>query len=296
MQTHYVRLIKDKHKATKGVTRTNSRYLAMLKREKMLNIVHGINWFDYICFALFVVTTIVLCFVIRPFTITFILSITTFLLYSCSNLLISRGKLLGPIIGTINNLVYITLCIIQSVYGEIFINVVLYLPLSIACIVTWYKNRSGETEQLEIKSFTPKAWVLSTTLPLIASAIGYVILGVVLHQKLALINAFSIAIGATGDIIRNLRYKQFSWFYIVSNTLSIALWLGLSVTDISMLPVAFSSVFGLVNSIRGVVYWQNMWHKLETLQGKILAKRKLNIRKIIKLKHRFQKMKWKVGT
>ena len=296
MQTHYVRLIKDKHKATKGVTRTNSRYLAMLKREKMLNIVHGINWFDYICFALFCITTVILLFVVKPISVTFILSIITFLLYSSSNLLISRGSLLGPILSAINNLVYIALCIIQSIYGEIFINVVLYLPLSIACIVTWYKHRSGETEQLEIKSFTPKAWVLSTTLSLIASAIGYVILGVVLHQKLALINAFSIAIGATGDIVRNLRYKQFSWFYIVGNMLSIALWLGFSVTDVSMLPVVFSSVFGLVNSIRGLIYWQNMWHKSEAFQGKILAKRKLNIRKIIKLKHRFQKMKWKVGT
>lgn len=296
MQTHYVRLIKDKHKSTKGVTRTNSTYLTMIKRQQLLKVIHGITWFDYTFFALLLIVSGALFFVVKPINISFILSISTFLLYCTSGILMAKGKLIGAILALVNNFVYITICVMGNVYGEILINAGLYVPLSIMCIVLWKKNQTKQTKELVIRSLNWKQILVWFLCVAAASGLFYLVLGVWWGQTLALLNAISISINASGDILRNLRYKQFWYSYILGNALTIALWLTLSASDLSLLPVAFSCFFSIINSIRGLFSWQNLWRKSQVYQGKILAKRKINIQRIIKLKHRFQRMKWKVGT
>ncbi|MEG1582146.1 MAG: nicotinamide riboside transporter PnuC [Clostridia bacterium] len=294
-------LLIEKKTPTKGVTRTNSTYIAGVRRAQMLKIVQATSLFDKISMAVFLIAGVLCLIFIRPFDIALVVSSVSFMIYVVEGNLCARGKTLGMWLSLASNILYIVFCIFTMVWGEVFVNVVIYLPLAIVALVSWSKNKSVQDgdESVIVKKLNLKMWILWILASLGICVASYLVFGTWLGQKFVIFNAISIATGIIGDCIRTSRCKEFWYFYFVSNLATLLMWIFMSVGEggtLASLPMVLSCIVGIINNVNGYIVWSNLYRKSLVYRGMILNKREVNVSKVIKLKHRFNKMKWKKGS
>ena len=116
-----------------------------------------------------------------------------------------------------------------------------------------------------------------------------------LSQKFALFNAISIAGCIVGDLSRNKRFFEVWYFYMLCNIGGIALWSlqifsGGGQISLAILPTVISFMATLSNNFNGIYIWNVLYKNKHKNGGVYLAKRKVDIRKIVRLKRTYKKM------
>ena len=106
-------------------------------------------------------------------------------------------------------------------------------------------------------------------------------------------------------ILSGLRYKENYLFSLAAGILSTLMWIEVIVTsaksgsfDYSILLMVLNSLAIVTNDIQGYSIWKAMYRKIAVNGGEVFAMRKMNIKKIVKLRHQYQKLVWneKVDT
>ena len=253
------------------------------------------SWFERLWYPIFLLAGVFCLIFIRPFNFELCFSVLSLWLYMFANNLIARGKLTGIIISIISASLYTVVSFFAKVYGEVLINILLYIPLDIIALITFKKNKDKNTNEVSIKKLNIKGWLLTIFLTVVGAGIIFVILYFLPGQVYPLLNALSIAFFLTALIIRNLRFKEFWWFNMLGNIVTITLWVIVSMAGTDMLyglPVALSSLAALCNNVYGIIMWQSIYRKEKT-HGGIYVKRVVKINKVIKLRRRYNKaMNW----
>lgn len=228
--------------------------------------------------------------------------------------LVSRGKIVGIYIGLIECFMYIYICYVTGLYGEIIKMCALNIPLNIFSIISWTKSLkeqkkkkysdAKEESSVVIKKLKAKSYIWI--------ALGSVVLYVGFYFGLKAIGSnaliFSTAVltlTVFAKILSGLRYKENYLFSLAAGILSTLMWIEVIVTsaksgsfDYSILLMVLNSLAIVTNDIQGYSIWKAMYRKIAVNGGEVFAMRKMNIKKIVKLRHQYQRLVWneKVDT
>lgn len=223
--------------------------------------------------------------------------------------LVARGKILGMYIGVLECFLYSINAVSTGLWGEVIKMLCICVPLNIVSIVNWTKSLrkqklerySSENEEIVVRRLSKKEIVKFVFIGIIIAFGCYCLLRFILpligiKQDTALeLGAISLAISIVSKIF-TARKNMESWMLcIVNDIICLFMWAqsivfgGFDLSQISMI-VYYLACF--TNDIYAYSLWKSMYRKIAVNGGKILAQRKVNIRRIIKLKRQFRNLHW----
>lgn len=315
--TYSQKLIRGKVTATEGVHNFDNMKLSYgsigANRIDVLRALQKENKFRIIWYVVFgVLATVCLGLDFRNWQAWFNVADLIILMINID--LVSRGKIVGIYIGLIECFMYIYICYVTGLYGEIIKMCALNIPLNIFSIISWTKSLkeqkkkkysdSKEESSVVIKKLKAKSYIWI--------ALGSVVLYVGFYFGLKAIGSnaliFSTAVltlTVFAKILSGLRYKENYLFSLAAGILSTLMWIEVIVTsaksgsfDYSILLMVLNSLAIVTNDIQGYSIWKAMYRKIAVNGGEVFAMRKMNIKKIVKLRHQYQKLVWneKVDT
>ena len=253
------------------------------------------SWFERLWYPTFFIAGILCLIFIRPFNFELCFAVLSLWLYMVANNLLARGKFVGILLSIISASLYTVVSFFAKVYGEVIINVLLYIPLDVIAVITFKKNTNKKTDELSVKKLSAKGYVITLALLIAGTAGVWGLLYILPGQVYPLLNAISMCAFLCALFLRNLRYIEFWWFNLIGNAVTIAMWIFVSTSSADMLyslPFTLSSLAALLNNIYGIIMWQNIYRKATT-NGGVYVKKQVKINKVIKLRRRYNSaMKW----
>jgi nicotinamide mononucleotide transporter PnuC len=219
--------------------------------------------------------------------------------------LVAKGKLIGIYIGILECLFYAFICFNSALYGEVFKVLAISVPLNTFSIISWMRSmrkqkqeKYAETKQedIVIKKLSKKSQMIYFAAIILCTGIAYVLLRFVIGQTNALVlSAIALAISIVGKVLTAKRFMDSYALFIFGNVICLFMWAqtmiqtGFVLSDITMI-VYYLACFTM--DIYAYDLWKAMYRKVAVNGGVILAKRKVNIRKIIKLRRQFRNLHW----
>lgn len=309
-QNYQRHLVKATVSTNIGITNTDrliKAYGAGANRIELLNKLQKQSKFTLYWFSTFILLgaiCLILDFKNSWFNI-FDLYILLFNIY-----LIARGKLLGMYIGVLECAFYAYICYKSQLFGEVVKVLCISIPLNIYTIISWvvsmkkkkkkmskekYASQDDE-EDIVIKKFNKKLLAAYILMAIAITALSYVFLKFGLKQKTALLlGAIALMITVMGKILTAQRYMESYTVFIIGDIICMLMWgqtlieTGFSIANISMI-VYYLACF--TNNIYAYGLWKSMYRKVAVNGGIILAQRKVNIKKIAKLRRTFRNLHW----
>lgn len=170
--------------------------------------------------------------------------------------LIAVGRREGYIIGLYNSLSYSLLAYGNGLYGEVYLNLLFFVPTGVIGYVLWSRHtsqdRSVEMRQLGL----PQLSMVATVCIACTVGLGF-LLGLNSRQNTPFIDATTNVLSVVATFLMMWRYKEQWLLYILLNIVTIGMWFlrfraGGAAGDLMIL---MWSLFFL-NSLFG--YWR--WH------------------------------------
>ena len=285
-------------RATRGIKTTSETtktggFVAFCKK-----IFGNLPWYEYVWYAVFLVAG-VLCLSLFKFSPILLSAVISLYVYMIASNLQARGVKIGLYFSLASSGIYVAVCILTHVWGEVLANCLIYIPLTVIALVKWNKLSSEETQnELKVTKYGIEEWWF--TIGFVGT--GAISLGLfldkVLGQSYALINAFSIFISLSGDFARNNGKREAWLLYVISNIIAVVLWIFVSSGDgWGTIPYIISSFAGLFNSVIGIVEWQKLLGKNHETTGEYLAyKERKKIERIIRLRRQMRNLSWSAKT
>lgn len=224
--------------------------------------------------------------------------------------LIARGKIIGMYIGVFECFLYSINAMNSGLWGEVIKMLCICVPLNIISIINWKKSQNkqkyekyynSENEDIVVNKLSKKEIVIFSLLGIIIACGCYCLLRFILpligiKQETALeLGAISLTISILGKIL-TARKNMESWMIcIVGDIICLFMWGQSIITggfDLSQISMIVYYLACFTNDIYAYSLWKSMYRKIAVNGGKILAMRKVNIRRIIKLKHQFKNLHW----
>lgn len=224
--------------------------------------------------------------------------------------LIARGKLAGMYIGVFECFLYSFNAMQTGLWGEVIKMICICVPLNIVSIANWTKAlkkqkyekfSSKESEDIIVNRLKKLEIVKFSFIGILVAGACYVLLRYILPlinitQDTALeLGAISLAISIISKIF-TARKNMESWVLcIVNDLICLFMWAqsilvaGFDISQVSMI-VYYMACF--TNDLYAFSLWKSMYRKIAINGGKLLAMRKVNIRRIIKLKRQFTSLRW----
>lgn len=170
--------------------------------------------------------------------------------------LIAIGRREGYLIGLYNSLAYSLLAYRNGLYGEVYLNLLFFLPTGVIGYVLWSRHL-GRGRTVEMRQLGWKQRVAVASLCLVSTIGLGLLLGLNPRQNTPFIDATTNVLSVVATLLMMWRYKEQWLLYIMLNVVSIGMWLirfqaGGTAGD---LMVLMWSIF-LLNALFG--WWR--WH------------------------------------
>ena len=277
-------------------------YGAGADRVDILNKLKKQSKFSIYWYVTFITLGLV-CLIIDP---TSWLNVLDLFIVMVNLYLVAKGKLIGIYIGVFECFFYAYIAYQSQLYGEIVNVFAISLPLYIYSIIAWTINMkkqrkekyvdSSQEEDIVIRKLSKKQKILFVLLIIIISGISYCFLRFLLGQETALIlNAISLATMIVAQILSAMRCIESYVVFNVFDIICLLMWIqttiqtGFSISELTMIIYTLAC---FTNDIYAYGLWRGMYRKVAINGGVILAMRKVNIKKIAKLRRRFRSLKW----
>lgn len=191
-----------------------------------------------------------------------VLSLITSILGVITVIFGAKGLVLAPVINIIYNVVYILLSYTQGFYGEVLIYVFLMTPINIAMIVSWFKNKSKEDENIvEVNKLSKKEYFILFFITILLSVGFYFILRA-LNTTAVFISTISLIDSFIATYLLYRRCSNYALSYIVNDIILIVLWsFAIKNNGFAYLPMVLSFGVFLVNDIYGLISWKKRERK-----------------------------------
>ena len=170
--------------------------------------------------------------------------------------LIAIGRREGYLIGLYNSLSYSILAYGNGLYGEVYLNLLFFVPTGIVGYVMWQRHTTpGKTVVMRQLDWPRRVFIAAVC---IVCAVGLgLILGLNPNQNTPFIDATTNVVSIVATFLMMWRYKEQWLLYIMLNVITIVMWI-LRVRaggESGDLMVLMWSLF-LLNAVFG--YWR--WH------------------------------------
>lgn len=170
--------------------------------------------------------------------------------------LIAVGRREGYLIGLYNSLSYAILAYGNGLYGEVYLNLLFFVPTGIIGYIMWQRNTtSSKTVVMRQLSRFQRA-LIAMACTACTAGLGF-LLGLNPHQNTPFIDATTNVLSIMATFLMMWRYKEQWLLYIMLNIITIIMW-GLRLRaggDSGDVMILMWSLF-LFNAIFG--YWR--WH------------------------------------
>ena len=212
--------------------------------------------------------------------------------------LVCRGKVIGIYIGIAECILYIFICSMSGLWGEVIKISTINIPLNIVTLVVWTKNIKQKSNgsakgSIEIRKLGINGYLILTGLGIVCLIGGYFLLKALGTSSLY-ISVLTFTFGMLAKVLSSLRYKEAYYMSLTNQVLTVALW-------ISMIFIAGpeNNLMGVVmyiacisDSIYGIITWRGMYKHGKKTRGVILVKRPVKISNIIKLRRMYKNLHW----
>lgn len=294
-------LIKGKVTATAGVRNSNGLLLSYgvdANRYDILKLLEKNSVFKVVWYSVFIVLGII-CLIIEPKSYLQVLDLYVLMINVD---LVGRGKLSGIYIGIAECVLYSYISYRSGLYGEIIKMMGISVPLNIVAIINWSKNlkrEQSESNEITVKKLSKKGYIIF--------AVSFVAVLVPAYFFLKLLGTSAIVFSTIAftvtifvKILNGFRYVE-SWvLYIVSDVVSFIMWLYVIISTVTgggalpltELPMLLLYLACLSNSIYSYGMWKVMYRRVAVNGRVYLAKRKVNIKRIARLRRTYKEMVW----
>ena len=286
-------LIFGKSDATRGKNADDVKFDIQVRQKAAIrNAITRASLFEKIWYIVFIIAGLLSLIFVRPFTFTLAFAVVSLYLNMVSNNLTANGNKYGILIAILSSILYCIDCFVFKIYGELLVNILLYIPIYVVSFISFNKNTNTENENdqfLEVKRM--KLWqVLVSVLALLVGAFALYLILELIGSAFALVNSISIVAFLVAMIVRVFRYMEFWWFDLLGSIAGVVLWVMASTSDLSSLPFIISTLSSILNSIYGFVVWKRLYRKSLASKGILLNHHGVKISKIIKIRRRYQKL------
>ncbi|MEE4250877.1 MAG: nicotinamide riboside transporter PnuC [Alcanivoracaceae bacterium] len=170
--------------------------------------------------------------------------------------LIAIGRREGYLFGLYNSLTYSVLAYGNGLYGEVYLNLLFFVPTGIIGFLMWRKH-SLNNRTVVMRSMDWRSRGIVAIICIACTLILGVILGLNANQNTPFIDATTNVLSIVATFLMMWRYKEQWLLYITLNVVSIIMWAlrALNGGEAGDMMVLMWSLF-LVNAIFG--YWR--WH------------------------------------
>lgn len=172
--------------------------------------------------------------------------------------LVAKGKIANYYFGMVQILTYSYISYSYGLFGEVLLNMAVYLPLQFIGLYWWTKNARQVKEgiaDIKAKRLTIKQWSVVTPLLLVALMVLVPLLYVAGGKYIG-IDSVTTVLSVFAQVLMIKRYAEQWLLWIVVNVLSIIMWAYALTTSggndwtILVMWVAF-----LLNSVYGYINW-----------------------------------------
>ncbi len=231
------------------------------------------------------------------------LNVIDFFFFLFATFYITKGYILGVYIALIEVLINAFINYKFGIFSETLTCLVIYLPLYIIQIINWNINikkhssdDSKQKKQIVIEKMSRKDYIIYISLFVVSLGFSYLFLAKILKQHTSLIfGIIALALQIISQLMIIKRFKESFIIYMLIDLSCIMIWIQSmieSTFSVSALVMVIYSVAGLINDFYGYALWKSMYRKVAVNGGILLAMRKVNIKRIAKLRRRFRNLKW----
>ena len=214
------------------------------------------NWNLFeIIFLFLSVVGLSLCFAFTPDRSWF--SYVVSIVGVISVLTVAKGLVVAPFINIVYNVLYAVISIFQHYYGEAIIYIGLMIPISIASIVVWLRNKNKDnTAVVKINKIHGMEYLYLSIATAVATVAFYFILQALNTSEL-IISTISLITSAVASYLMLRRCSYYALGFIANDIVLIVLWSMVVIkSGIQFLPSTISFAIFLINDIYGFVHWK----------------------------------------
>ena len=194
--------------------------------------------------------------IISTFTNNFIFSFITISSGILNGWYAAVGKWYNYLFGIVFNFLNAYVCFKSGLYGIFIFSCILYIPLQITGLFSWYK-KTGSNNKIKVRSFNTKTSLLITIICFFGSiSLGY-ILSKVPSQSLAFLDATSNIINVCAFILMNLRFKEAWRVMLGNNIIDLTIWiLNFYLKTPNSFIMLLVSISYLILNVIGLIKWE----------------------------------------
>ncbi len=234
--------------------------------QSIKNSMKHIKWYEWAYSGIFLVATIVLAIVFRSPALVIVNSIVGIVSIS----IISKGFFLGAFTNIVSAVIYAALSYVNKYYGEALVGLCITLPMSLARIFLWYKNRQkGDSEFIKIAEKTKWKELAVLGSVALASSVGFYFMLKAFDTSNLIFSTISMTLGCVAGYLQLRRYSYNFVIYIINNIICICLWVPVMMGDIANLPTVVSYVMYTGLNFFGIVNWVGLKKNQQTLQTEV---------------------------
>ena len=308
-QNYQRNLIKATVATNVGINNTDrivKMYGASANRVELLTRLRKYSKFTIVWYITFFLLGLV-CLAISPKSWFFVLDLYVVMI----NIdLVARGKLVGMYIGIFECFLYSFNAIQSGLWGEVIKNLAICVPLNIVTIVNWTRSlrkqkyekfSSKDEEDIIVRKLSKLEILKFSVIGLFIFGACFVLLKYILpligivQEKALILGALSLAITIVSKILTSRKNME-AWILCIAGAIICLLMWGESIItggfDLSQTSMIVYYLACFTNDVYAYSLWKSMYRKIAVNGGKLLAMRKVNIRRIIKLKRQFRSLHW----
>lgn len=137
--------------------------------------------------------------------------------------LIAVGRREGYLIGLYNSLSYSILAYGNGLYGEVYLNLLFFVPTGVIGYVMWYRHtRQNKTVEMRQLGW-PQRFIVAAICIVCTVGLG-LLLGLNPRQNTPFIDATTNVISVVATFLMMWRYKEQWLLYILLNVVTIGMW------------------------------------------------------------------------
>ncbi|MCK3657938.1 nicotinamide riboside transporter pnuC [Pasteurellaceae bacterium Pebbles2] len=178
---------------------------------------------------------------------------------------VGKGKISNYFFGLISVSLYAYTSYTFELYGEMQLNLFVYVPVQFIGFYMWRKNMTSENtvnqagvEEVIAKALTAKQWLGVGVLVLVGTY-AYIHWLQKLESAFPELDGATVVISLVAQVLMMLRYREQWALWIIVNVLTISLWVGMYFrTGETSLPLMVMYMMYLCNSIYGYVNWTKL--------------------------------------
>ena len=169
----------------------------------------------------------------------------------------AKGNPVAQYLSIIFAVFYSVVSFQSKYYGEMLIYLFLMIPIHVACIVSWIRNRRNpESAEVKINSLSVKEYAVMGFADCLVTAAFYFLLRA-LHTDELIVSTISLVSSVSAAYLMLRRSEYYAVCFIVNDIILLILW-GLRVFHygVSSLPTLITFGVFLINDVYGFLAWR----------------------------------------